>query len=861
MIQSHVLKFTLIILACLMVGVASFHGAKAKIEREASHPNSSQTILFRRGAIDTSKEAHADSSREDLLAVQQGITAQSLSDEKQLRVVQFAGATKRAWLDRIEATGAEIIGYIPNHAYLIRGDAQQLADVARLNARENANDEKPLRWMGRLQPLQKIAPELDEALRNENRVTVEIELLNAPEAQQTIRSITALIKPDKMPESLPQRRFLNYIVVTATLPTSEIEKIAALNEVLFLAPALPMQLEDERNVQIIAGNLTADRAQPAATGYKSWLTAKGLNTQGDALIDFADSGIDRGSLSPFSTHTDFLDAEGRNRLTYINNFTSNTEDRRGHGTLVASIASGRGMDGRTDAAGYLYGIGVDPMAKIGSSRIFLDNGNQPEFLSFTNVVSAAYAAGARISNNSWGNSSNVYSASAQEYDALTRDAQPGVPGNQEMLFVFSSGNFGSGGHISAPGTAKNVFTVGASESYRPEGVDSCAYNGQEPMGPEDANNALDLARFSSGGPTADGRAKPEIVAPGTHIHGAASQSPFFAGVGICPGVPVFQPPNQQLYTWSSGTSLAAPHVSGAASLVRKYFLQQNILTGQAPSPAMTKAFLINAAAYLTGANAGGNLPHDRQGFGLLNLAKAFDNTPRKFIDQSQLFTESGQTYELRGSLADRSQPLRVTLTWTDAPGLLIGATLINDLDIEVRIGNTVYRGNHFVEAFSVADDDRQTDRVNNVEAIVIRPELIPQGADGNFTITVRAANIAGDGVPGNGNNFDQDFALVIAHITGVIDNPPPPPPPLPKPQISSTTYVKKRLTITGQNFTAAAQVEINGKLLDLPFEFDATINSLSIKMKAKKLKLNGDIDNQIVLIERNERSQPFTLRL
>jgi hypothetical protein len=853
------LKITLITIAFLMLVYVSFDGAKAKVEKNETYENSSHTILFRRGAVDTDAQANADSSQDDLQAFQKGIVAHSLSNEKQLRVIQFAGVTKKEWLAQVQATGAEIIGYIPNYAYVIRGDAEQLASVAQLNARDAASDERPVRWMSRLQPVQKIAPELDTQLRKADRVTVEIELLNTPEAISAIRSIEALARTDSAQESLPQRRFLNYVVLKVTLPTSVVEAIASMNEVLFISPALPMQLEDERDMQIIAGNLTADRTQPAGTGYAAWLTAKGLNTVGEALIDFADSGIDRGSFSPFSTHPEFLDGQGRSRILYINNYTSNTEDRRGHGTLVASIASGLGVEGQRDTSGYLYGIGVDPMAKIGSSRIFMDNGNQPERLSFTNVVSAAYAAGARISNNSWGNSSNVYDATAQEYDALARDAQPSVPGNQEMLFVFSSGNFGPGGHISAPGTAKNVITVGASESYRPEGVDSCTYNGQEPMGPDDANNTLDIARFSSGGPTFDGRAKPDIVAPGTHIHGAASQSQFFNGVGICPGVPVFQPPNQQLYTWSSGTSLAAPHVSGAASLARKFFLQKNLLNGQPPSPAMTKAFLLNTASYLNGENAGGNLPQERQGFGLLNLGRAFDSTPRKYVDQTQLFTASGQTYEIRGSLADRSQPLRVTLAWTDAPGMLLGATLINDLDLEVHIGNTVYRGNNFIEAFSVANDDRQADRVNNVEAIVIRPELIPQGADGNFTITVRATNIAGDGVPNNGNPLDQDFALVVTNISDSTIDPPPPPPDM-KPTISNVTYVKKRLTITGQNFTAAAQVEINGKIIDLPFDFDTATNSLNIKMKAKKLKLTGDTDNQIILIEKNERSQPFTLR-
>jgi hypothetical protein len=261
---------------------------------------------------------------------------------------------------------------------------------------------------------------------------------------------------------------------------------------------------------------------------------------------------------------------------------------------------------------------------------------------------------------------------------------------------------------------------------------------------------------------------------------------------------------------------------------------------------MTKAILLNAASYLTGENAAGDLPQARQGWGLVNLARAFDNVNRRLLDQTQIFTQSGQTYEMQGSIADRSKPLRVTLAWTDAPGSLMGAALVNDLDLEIKIGNSIiYRGNHFAEQFSITDGE--ADHLNNVEAIVIKPELIPAGFEGNFTITVRAANIAGNGVPNNANDFDQDFALVITNITEPV---PMPPPPTKKPVITNVTYVKKNLTITGRDFTAAARVEI-----------DAATNALSIKMKAKKLKLISDSDNQIVIIEGAERSQAFTIRV
>lgn len=867
--NSQILKFLLITVAIVMVLCVGRFSVKAtsdspQVNNRQVHTDGN-VVLFKRGAIDTSVRMDMDSSMQDLRATEGSITTFSRKTQQQTRVIQFNGTIKREWLERIKTTGAQIIGYVPNNAYLIRGDATALAQVASLDAGNQSDYARPIRWMSEIQAIQKIDPELDAQLTGNTgaTATIDIELLDCPEAQAAIEYIklaaakanaSALIK---LADDKTQKRFLHYIVLSLDVPVTEIEGIAALDEVLFIGPTQQMKLQDERSMQILAGNLSEDKTRPAGTGYMNWLTSTGLDFTGDFIVDFADSGIDRSSLLDTLIHPDLLDTLSHSRLMYSQNYAVGKEDKRGHGTMVASIAGGSGATNRADAENYLYGLGVDPKIKLGASRIFSDDGSQPSDLRFTTAVSNAYAAGARISNNSWGNSSNNYDVAAQEYDGLVRDAQPAVAGNQEMVIVFSAGNSSAGGHISSPGTAKNVITVAGSENYRPQGEDRCNLDHLGiGVGPEGADNAMDILRFSSGGPTSDGRSKPDITAPGTHIYGAASQSSgFFAG-GLCPGVPIYQPPGQSLYTWSSGTSLAAPHVTGAAALVRKFFAQHSVLGGTPPSPAMTKAFLINSALYMTGEGTVGNLPQERQGWGLVNLTQAFKVENRRFIDQSQLFTESGQTYELQGAIADRSQPVRVTLTWTDAPGSLIGAALVNNLDLEIKIGSSIiYRGNNFVEQYSVADG--QADGLNNVESIVIKPELIPTGQAGNLTITIRATNIAGNGVPNNTNDLDQDFALVITNIT----NPDIPPPPPKKPVITNVTYVKKVLTITGQDFTAAARVEINGQVIDMPFAFDAATNSLSIKLKAKKLKLVSDTNNQIILIEGSERSQSFTIRV
>ncbi len=262
----------------------------------------------------------------------------------------------------------------------------------------------------------------------------------------------------------------------------------------------------------------------------------------------------------------------------------------------------------------------------------------------------------------------------------------------------------------------------------------------------------------------DGRRKPDLVAPGTHVSGGVAQAVLppangqadacFNGSGICGGVGSnFFPATQQFFTASSGTSHSAPAVAGASALLRQFFINQSLTP---PSPAMTRAWLINSTRYLTGAGAADALWSAGQGMGSINLGMAFDGAPRIAKDQvpADVFTASGQTRAYTGTVADPAKPVRVTLVWTDAPGSTTGAAYNNNLDLVVTIGGTAYLGNVFSTSSSVAGGS--ADPRNNVENV-----FLPAGLSGTLAVTVKATNINSDGVPNSGGPLDQDFALVV----------------------------------------------------------------------------------------------------
>ena len=656
------------------------------------------------------------------------------ASDQQLYLVQMVGPVKENWVSELESA-ADILSYIPNNAYLVRASA---AGLARINNLKSA-DRGFIQWMGAFKPDYKIAPEI--SLASDQELSVTVQFVRGSDTEGDIEKLRMNSSVSLIGEPSNVLGFTN---VHVRVPASSVAELARKGNVTWIEHWSAPELLDERQGLIVAGSFSGNQLnQP---GYLAWLRAKGLATTPDFIVDVADSGLDRGLLDPAVLHKDFLNPAGLARVAYARYFGDSDDpipasDSAGHGTINSAIVGGYNVDSGfpyTDGEGYSLGLGVHPFAKLGTTRIFAPDYTNP---SLPAMVDMMYRDGARISSNSWGSYNNNYTTDSQTYDSLVRDARRGEAGNQELTVIFSSGNRGAGGNLTSPGTAKNVIMVGASENLRP-GSDGCRVD------TEGANDINSLIDFSSGGPTNDGRRKPEIVAPGTHIQGARSQDRGYTGGGVCaPNYPL----GQTLYTWSSGTSHAAPAVAGAAALVRQFF-QQSV--GHPPSPAMVKAYLSNSTTFMNGKNAGDNLPGNNQGWGLLNIGRALDAVPRMLVDQDQVISNTGQAMTVHGRISDPTKPFRVSLAWTDAPGAPSANPVVNDLDLQVDVGGKTYLGNRFTG--SVSTEGGTADHLNNIEAV-----WTPDGTSGDFTIRIVGANIAGDGVPGNSDTTDQDFALVV----------------------------------------------------------------------------------------------------
>ena len=319
-----------------------------------------------------------------------------------------------------------------------------------------------------------------------------------------------------------------------------------------------------------------------------------------------------------------------------------------------------------------------------------------------------HSQGARAHTNSWGDDGTT------SYNSLCRGFDRFLYENEDDLVCLAVTNTST---LRNPENAKNLLAVGASQDT-----------------PSQASHCT-----GGTGPTADGRRKPEIYAPGCST---ISASPSPCGTASM-----------------TGTSMACPAVTGTGMLVRQYFTDEYYPFGEPnamaeftnPSGALVKATLLNSAVDMTGISG---YPSSQEGWGrvLADDALFFPDDIRKLVVLEDLRNVDGlstdQELEYDLAVEGSDEKLKVTLVWTDPPASAStgsGFAAINDLDLEVESSDgELFKGNVFSGGVSVpggSKDDR-----NNVEQV-----HLDAPGPGIWTVRVRAAAV---------NEGTQGFALV-----------------------------------------------------------------------------------------------------
>ena len=723
--------------------------------------------------------------------------------EPGFHIVQFAQEPDAGSRRRLEEQQLHVVSYLPVNAFLVKGSDES---VERLALDADIASVSP--W----HPAFKLEPEL---------LT---QVIDGRPLEAGDRLMLSLTDPDAFPrlESLGVREVTRQrspfgTLVTVDVPPDALLALAQSPEVHLIEKAHRRELLNDRSAYLLG----------SATDVTNTVSYRGL-TGSNVVINVNDSGIDW-------AHPDLT----TNRVFTVGSQTNLLTDRDGHGTHVAGTIAGSGVRSREiqgPAQGSVTNAqfrGHAPNAKLFILPIDLQTGPT---ISDAFLQEQAAMTNALISNNSWGyRGAYEYNSISASYDAASRDALPETSGEQPVLFVFAAGNSGQGGNngvgglrgsVTAPGNAKNVITVGALETKRnltnavvtdDEGHVIWAGGKQfrEPSTNAELTTNLvlrastdtdtEVANFSSRGNVgigiegSYGRFKPDVVAPGSQILSARSAQWKLEDEYDTNSVQysLFDDLNRPVAPWYrflSGTSMAAPAVSGLLAQIQEFWHRPGIKLPRYIEAAAYKALLINSARPSSDIYA----PNFRSvmnyaGWGQPSLPRALDSGVR-------LTRADGAIVELAGFAGElttgASQSLRLklttnevsatgafhfTLVWTDPPGNpAAGLKLVNDLDLivsntvtgEVFVGNDMARtgytagrpGTNAFEVVEVGVTNSIFDSVNNVERVVLEP---PLASEYIIQVVARRVNVnalASREVQNlqNRTNIVQDFVVALS---------------------------------------------------------------------------------------------------
>jgi subtilisin family serine protease len=710
-------------------------------------------------------------------------------DGSEYLIVKFSDRFNKGARERLSAAGVRFYGYIPVNGFLAKVPPGKRHDVESDQSVVFVGDylpayrlsSAPLGWLSR-------GEKGTKALR--------VQLFDDEPVAPVVDAIKSL---GGSAEVYSDRPGLNGKFLNVHIGVSGISALAALPGVLWMEPEPVLALFN-------------DVAAPVTNVAAAWALPSPLKGTGQ-VVAVCDTGLDTGNTS--TIHPDFAGTTSgglpKIKATFNYGRFNSWSDPNGHGTHTCGSVLGAGVESNVLVPGlYIRGMAYD--AQLVMQSVLTNSGGLSIPSLSGTAFPDAYAQGARVHSNSWGDS---LASDHTLYTSMCVDADTYMWNHKDFLAVFSAGNDGvdsspSDGvvdlsSVSPPATAKNVLTVGASENNRPNLISSYGANWPSdfPTDPINSDNMGDstggMVAFSSRGPCVDGRIKPDIVAPGTWVLSTKSSKASSNSYWSSASAIGYSSSLDNYYATDGGTSMSTPQVSGACALVRQYLIENG---SPSPSAALVKTLLIEGAHDMTpGQYAPPNndvtaRPDMNQGWGRLDMkGSLFPDAPTvvKYTDDQQgLYVDNSKVYEY--GIADVSVPLRVNLVWTDAPGTTsAGGGLVDDLDLIVTTPDgTVYHGNRYTGSASTPNDP-VFDGVNNVEGVTVPASSLTTGM---LDITVYAASI------NNTDYLPQPYALVV---TGGLGNPPTVTAILPD---SGMNYGPTDVTVSGTDFADGCTLKV-----------------------------------------------------